>query len=291
MGRYEIKPADGSRQPRKRIGRGPGSGTGKTAGKGHKGQKARSGYSQRAWFEGGQMPLQRRVPKRGFTNIFKVTYQVVNLSDLERINSDEVDKKILKKTRLIRSVNKPVKLLGDGTIQKKYKVTVDAFSVSAREAIEAAGGTCIATEIPKPKKKLVKKNPIEKPIEDVVIDSDRAESGSEKEAVTIEQEEPVTEEVTDEQEEPVKEEITDEQEEPVTEEVTDEQEESVTEEITDEQEEPVTEEVTDEQEEPVTETSEAVEEETVVEEEAVSEQETPVEEVEESEETQPEDED
>ena len=258
MGRYEIKPADGSRQSRKRIGRGPGSGTGKTAGKGTKGQKSRSGHSQRAWFEGGQMPLQRRVPKRGFTNIFKVSYQVVNLSDLERIKGDEVDKKILKETRLIRSVNKPVKLLGNGTIQKKYNVTVDAFSVSAREAIEAAGGTCVVMEVPKPKKKLARKILIEEPVEDAVVDADQAETGSETEAEA--------EEISDEQEEPV------------------------TEAVSDEQEEPATEEVTDEQEEPATEAVETVEEEKAAEEDSVAEQETPVEEVEIPEKTEPEDE-
>ncbi len=143
------------------------------------------------------MPLQRRVPKRGFTNIFKVSYQVVNLSDLERIKGDEVDKKILKETRLIRSVNKPVKLLGNGTIQNKYKVTVDAFSVSAREAIEAAGGTCVALKVPKLKKKLAKKIRVEEPVEDAVLDADQTDTRSESEieAVTNEQEEPVSEEV------------------------------------------------------------------------------------------------
>ena len=150
MGRYDIKPADGSRRARKRVGRGTGSGYGKTAGKGTKGQKSRSGYKQRAWFEGGQMPLQRRVPKRGFTNIFKVPYQVVNLGDLERVKGDVVTKEILEECRLIRSASKPVKLLGNGDIHKKYDVTVDAFSASARKAIEDAGGTCTALEPPKP---------------------------------------------------------------------------------------------------------------------------------------------
>ena len=149
MGRYEIKPADGSRKSRKRVGRGPGSGTGKTAGKGTKGQKARSGYSGRAWFEGGQMPLQRRVPKRGFKNPFKTTYEVVNLGDLDRVQGDEVDKDALKDAGLIRSRNVPVKILGNGKIERKLNVTVDAFSASAREAIEAAGGKCNTIEIPR----------------------------------------------------------------------------------------------------------------------------------------------
>jgi large subunit ribosomal protein L15 len=194
MGRYEIKPADGNRQTRKRIGRGPGSGKGKTAGKGTKGQKSRSGYTYRAWFEGGQMPLQRRVPKRGFTNIFKVPYQVVNLADLERIKGEEVNKEVLKKARLIRSVDKPVKLLGSGTVQKKYKVTVDAFSVSAREAVLTAGGTCIALEVPKKKAKPVRRTRVEEPA------SETAEEAAEEAA-----EDKVTEE-TEEVKEAVEEE-------------------------------------------------------------------------------------
>lgn len=142
MGRYEMNPAEGSRQTRKRIGRGPGSGTGKTAGKGHKGQRARSGYSRRAWFEGGQMPLQRRVPKRGFKNPFRTVYEVVNVGDLERVEAEHVDKETLKEAGLIRSINVPVKMLGNGKLEKTFNVTVEAFSASARTAIEAAGGTC-----------------------------------------------------------------------------------------------------------------------------------------------------
>ncbi len=146
MGRYEIKPSEGSRQTRKRIGRGVGSGTGKTAGKGHKGQKARSGYSQRAWFEGGQMPLQRRVPKRGFKNPFRKVFEVVNLADLERIKGSDVSKEALVEAGLIRSVGTDVKILGNGKIEKSVNVTVEAFSSSAREAIEAAGGSCTVIE-------------------------------------------------------------------------------------------------------------------------------------------------
>lgn len=142
MGRYDIKPADGSRRSRKRVGRGPGSGTGKTAGRGSKGQKSRSGYTNRAWFEGGQMPLQRRVPKRGFKNPFKTVYEVVNVGDLDRVKTDEIDKGVLKEAGLIRSEKLLVKLLGDGKIERKVNVTVEAFSASAREAIEAAGGRC-----------------------------------------------------------------------------------------------------------------------------------------------------
>ncbi|MFC1629104.1 50S ribosomal protein L15 [Gemmatimonadota bacterium] len=142
MGRYEINPSEGSRQTRKRIGRGTGSGTGKTSGKGHKGQKARSGYKQRAWFEGGQMPLQRRVPKRGFKNPFRTAYDVVNVGDLERVKTEQIDKEALKEAGLIRSSDILVKVLGNGKLDKTVNVTVDAFSASARTAIETAGGTC-----------------------------------------------------------------------------------------------------------------------------------------------------
>jgi len=146
MGRYEIKPSEGSRQTRKRIGRGPGSSTGKTAGKGMKGQKSRSGYSHRAWFEGGQMPLQRRVPKRGFKNPFRREYEVVNLGDLDRIKGSDVSKEALAEAGLIRSVNADVKILGNGMLEKSVNVTVEAFSATAREAIEAAGGSCTVIE-------------------------------------------------------------------------------------------------------------------------------------------------
>ncbi len=144
MGRYNIQPADGSRRPRKRVGRGPGSGYGKTAGRGTKGQKARSGHTQRAWFEGGQMPLQRRVPKRGFKNPFRRIYEVVNLDDLGRLTQTEIDKQVMADAGLIRSADGLVKLLGNGKIDKKVHVTVDACSDSARRAVEAAGGTCTA---------------------------------------------------------------------------------------------------------------------------------------------------
>jgi large subunit ribosomal protein L15 len=143
MGRYKIKPAEGSRTPVKRLGRGPGSGLGKTAGKGHKGQKARSGHKNRAWFEGGQMPLQRRVPKRGFKNPFRKAYQVVNLGDLQKLEVDTVDQHLLAEAGLVRSADQPVKVLGGGEISRKVAVTADAFSESARQAIEAAGGNCM----------------------------------------------------------------------------------------------------------------------------------------------------
>jgi large subunit ribosomal protein L15 len=141
---YDLHPAKGAKRPRKRIGRGPGSGTGKTAGKGHKGQKSRSGYSRRYGFEGGQMPLVRRIPKRGFCNIFRVEFQVVNLRDLERLFSDgdTVSVETLLDKGLIRTKRKPVKILGDGDLSRKLTVQAHKFSGSATAGIEKAGGSC-----------------------------------------------------------------------------------------------------------------------------------------------------
>lgn len=138
-----LKPKKGSRHAKKRIGRGPGSGHGKTAGRGEKGQKSRSGFSRTLGFEGGQMPLQRRLPKRGFTNIFRTEYAILNLSDLqERFESGAtVDRDALRKAGLLRGARK-VKVLGDGDLTKKLTVHADKFSKSAREKIEAAGGSC-----------------------------------------------------------------------------------------------------------------------------------------------------
>ena len=140
---HELSPAKGSKHSKKRVGRGPGSGLGKTAGKGEKGQKSRSGYSQRLGFEGGQMPLIRRVPKRGFTNIFKTEYSVVNLSQLAELAPEitDVTPEVLAERGMVRS-GKPVKVLGDGEIGKALKVTANKFSKSARAKIEAAGGSC-----------------------------------------------------------------------------------------------------------------------------------------------------
>jgi large subunit ribosomal protein L15 len=137
---HELSPAKGSKHSKKRVGRGPGSGLGKTAGRGEKGQKSRTGYSSRPGFEGGQMPLVRRVPKRGFTNIFKTEYAVVNLSQLAELEGD-VTPESLKEQGLVRS-GRPVKVLGDGEIGKALRVTAHKFSKSARAKIEAAGGTC-----------------------------------------------------------------------------------------------------------------------------------------------------
>jgi large subunit ribosomal protein L15 len=137
---HELSPAKGSKHSKKRVGRGPGSGLGKTAGRGEKGQKSRTGYSSRPGFEGGQMPLVRRVPKRGFTNIFKVEYAVVNLAQLGELEGD-VTPEVLVEHGLVRS-GKKVKVLGDGEIGKPLRVVADKFSKSAREKIEAAGGRC-----------------------------------------------------------------------------------------------------------------------------------------------------
>ena len=137
-----LKPSKGSIKNKKRIGRGHGSGLGKTSGRGHKGAGQRSGNKRRAWFEGGQMPLARRLPRRGFTNIFKEEIQIVNISDLNRIEKNsEIDPVVLQENGLIRSSLKPVKILGEGDIDKKLNVTASAFSASAKNKIEKAGGT------------------------------------------------------------------------------------------------------------------------------------------------------
>jgi len=138
-----LKPKKGARHARKRVGRGPGSGHGKTAGRGEKGQKSRSGFSRQIGFEGGQMPLHRRLPKRGFTNIFKKDYAVVNVSELDRFdNGMTVDEKTLRSAGLVKGQNDGVKILGDGKLSKKLTVHAAKFSASARKQIEAAGGTC-----------------------------------------------------------------------------------------------------------------------------------------------------
>ena len=138
----DLRPARGATRSRKRIGRGPGSGHGKTAGRGHKGQKSRSGYRHQRGFEGGQMPLHRRVPKRGFTNIFRVEYDVVNISDLERFDAgDSVTPEKFAERRLAHG-RRPVKILGDGELKKALTVSAHKFSASAKSRIEAAGGSC-----------------------------------------------------------------------------------------------------------------------------------------------------
>lgn len=139
-----LKYAKGSRKNKKRIGRGEGSGQGVMAGRGHKGYGSRSGSKKRSWFEGGQMPLQRRLPKFGFTNIYRKQYQIVNVGSLEKLDKEsEITKEILIKNGLIRKKNLPVKLLGEGDLTKKVNVKVDAVSKSAKEKIEKAGGSVI----------------------------------------------------------------------------------------------------------------------------------------------------
>ena len=136
----------GANRDKKRRGRGPGSGTGKTGGRGHKGQKARSGGGIPPWFEGGQMPLNRRLPKRGFTNIFKKIYQLVNLDDLDaRLEAGKVDGQAMKDAGLVKYADRPVKLLGRGTVAKTFQVEVARASKSAVAAVEAAGGSVTVT--------------------------------------------------------------------------------------------------------------------------------------------------
>ncbi|BAD42038.1 50S ribosomal protein L15 [Symbiobacterium thermophilum] len=139
---HELAPNPGARHERKRVGRGIGSGLGKTSGRGHKGQKARSGGGVRPGFEGGQMPLTRRLPKRGFSNApFKVRYEVVNVADLERFEAGTVvTPELLDETRVCKNATKGVKVLGTGELTKALTVRAHAVSESARQKIEAAGG-------------------------------------------------------------------------------------------------------------------------------------------------------
>ena len=138
---HELKPAEGSRKDRKRLGRGIGSGQGKTAGKGHKGQKARSGGGVRPGFEGGQTPLFQRLPKRGFTNINRKDFAIVNLETLNRFeDGTEVTPELLIETGVVSKLNAGVKVLGKGTLDKKLTVRAHKFSSTAQQAIEAAGG-------------------------------------------------------------------------------------------------------------------------------------------------------
>ena len=136
---HDLSPPPGSTRDRKRVGRGPGSGTGKTAGRGHKGQKARSGGNVAPGFEGGQMPLTRRIPKRGFASRNRVEYQVVHLGDLDRFDG-EVTIPDLEEAGLV-SGRRPVKVLANGDVEKALAVSAHAFSRSAREKIESAGGS------------------------------------------------------------------------------------------------------------------------------------------------------
>ena len=136
-----LTPVPGSIKNRKRVGRGAGSGLGKSSGRGDKGAQQRSGYKRRPWFEGGQMALARRLPKRGFTNLFRKEFQIVNLEAIENLGLDTVDAQILANNGLVRSALKPIKILADGELKLKVTVTASAFSESSKEQIEQAGGT------------------------------------------------------------------------------------------------------------------------------------------------------
>lgn len=147
-GLNSLKPNPGSRRPRKRVGRGMGSGTGKTAGRGHKGQKSRSGYTSMRGFEGGQMPLHRRLPKRGFTNApFRKEHAVINVGDLNRLDEaasgGKIGVKELVAARIIRRAARDgVRVLGGGTVERPFHLVAQHFSKTAEEKIRAAGGTC-----------------------------------------------------------------------------------------------------------------------------------------------------
>ena len=142
-----LKYAVGSRKKRKRVGRGEGSGHGGTATRGMNGQLSRSGAKKKAWFEGGQMPLQRRIPKFGFTNIFRTRYQIVNLNSIQRlvdekmIKDENINAENLKSLGLITTTRIPVKILGKGELKSKLNIEADACSNSAKQKIESAGGT------------------------------------------------------------------------------------------------------------------------------------------------------
>jgi len=140
-----IKPAKGSTHKKKRVGRGPGSGLGKTAGRGEKGQKSRSGYSRKIGFEGGQMPLHRRLPKRGFTNIFKKRWLEISLASLEQhFEADaEITPEVLHERGLIKKAKYDVVVLGNGEVSKPLRISAHRFTKSAREKIEKAGGAAV----------------------------------------------------------------------------------------------------------------------------------------------------
>lgn len=143
MNLSNLKPAPGSRRDRKRVGRGPGSGHGKTSGRGHKGQLSGSGYSRKRGFEGGQMPLVRRIPKRGFTNIFRVEYTVINLDRLAKIGKSEIGPKDMVEAGLIKKESELVKVLGRGELASAKTVHAHQFSASATKKIEDKGGRAV----------------------------------------------------------------------------------------------------------------------------------------------------
>ncbi len=141
VGLENLRPPRGSRKRKVRVGRGMGSKLGKTAGSGNKGQKSRRGYSRRRGFEGGQMPLHRRLPKRGFNNIFRKEYAIVNVGTLEALEGSSFDPQILSDRRVVRKMKHGLKILGSGDLKRKITVKAHVFSKSALEKIQAAGGT------------------------------------------------------------------------------------------------------------------------------------------------------
>jgi large subunit ribosomal protein L15 len=143
---YSIKKPS-SHKRRKRLGCGNSSGHGKTCGKGHKGQNARTGVTIRANFEGGQMPITRRIPKRGFTNVFRSDFQIVNLGQLAKLSASEITIEVMKKAGIIKSETLPVKVLGNGEISKVLKITADQFSESAKAKIEKSGGQALLRDM------------------------------------------------------------------------------------------------------------------------------------------------
>ena len=148
----DLAPAKGAKTGRKRVGRGSGSGLGMTAGRGTKGQKARSGGGTAPWFEGGQMPLQRRIPKRGFTNIFKKCYSIINVKDLERFApGSTIGPQELLQTRLVQTIHDGIKLLADGEITHPFTVQVHKASAAATSKVEAAGGQVELISMPERK--------------------------------------------------------------------------------------------------------------------------------------------
>ena len=138
----ELKPTKGAVKDTKRRGRGHGTGLGRTGGRGEKGYHSRSGSKQLSWFEGGQMPLQRRLPRRGFSNsMFKKSFQVVNLTAIEKLKDKDIDGQVMQANGLVRSALQPIKILANGDISRKVNVTASAFSATAKEKIEKAGGS------------------------------------------------------------------------------------------------------------------------------------------------------
>ena len=138
----ELKPTKGAVKDTKRRGRGHGTGLGRTGGRGEKGYHSRSGSKQLSWFEGGQMPLQRRLPRRGFSNsMFKKSFQVVNLTAIEKLKDKDIDGQVMQDNGLVRSALQPIKILANGDISRNVNVTASAFSATAKEKIEKAGGS------------------------------------------------------------------------------------------------------------------------------------------------------